>query len=129
MQSAAAAPAQYVDVWTLFKNRFFYKRNFDANGVGERSAIALARCLQPLKLVSEQGDWGKNDAILISYFVHTFYALDRLEKATASRRRNGEEPIYLAEHNDHLHFRTGLITEGEGVRVRRVRVRVSNSMP
>lgn len=91
-------------------NRFYFKKKYDSSGVLEKPAIALARCLQPLKMMAEPESWSTNDATLVSYFVHTFQALDRAQQTAADAPQNVEQPIYVAEHVDHIHFHTGLIT-------------------
>ena len=101
------SPARPNEVWTLFTNRFFFMRKSDGNGVTEKLASALARCLQPLKRMAEPEDWIENDAILVSYFVHTFHALDRAQNTVAE---NTEQLVYVAEHEGHIHFHTGLVT-------------------
>jgi len=106
-------PLRYNEVWTIFLNKFYFKRRVHTNGALEKQSNALARRLRPLKQMAEVEDWGENDIILVNYFVHTFQELHRLQTKTrtaASANQTGDDPIYLAEHDDHIHFHTGLIT-------------------
>ena len=79
------------------------------NGVREKPALALGRCLEPLKNLAEDECWGENNIILVNYFVHTFHGLYQARKKAAP---NQQEPgsLYLVEHNDAIHFHTGLVT-------------------
>jgi hypothetical protein len=109
--TATPPPLRYNEVWTLFTSRFYFKRSFDASGAFEKLSITLARCLQALKNMAEPEDWGPNDIILVNYFVHTFQALHRVQTTTtANERQIGDDPVYLAEHDDNIYFHTGLIT-------------------
>lgn len=85
-----------------FKQRFYV--NHWINGVRLDSFdLALQHYLQPLKNLAEQEDWGENDIILVNYFIHTFYNLDCFHQENRSIG-------YLKEHNEAIHFHTGLFT-------------------
>lgn len=89
-------------VWELFKQRFYV--NFWINGEKCPSIqLALVHYLAPLKNLADEEYWGENDSILVNYFVHTFVNLD-------SFHQDDRSIGYLKEHNDAIHFHTGLFT-------------------
>ena len=108
MGETAAAPSVHnwrrplSPVWELFKQRFYVNCWINGKKV-EPIELALQHYLRPLKDLAENEYWGENDIILVRYFVHTFYYLDRFHQ-------NDRSIGYLKEHNDAIHFHTGLFT-------------------
>ena len=86
----------------LFKQRFWVNCWIDGKKI-ESIELALQHYLQPLKDLAEDEDWGADDNILVNYFVYTFYYLDQFHQTDRSMG-------YLKEHNDAIHFHTGLFT-------------------
>ncbi|CAF1310272.1 unnamed protein product [Adineta ricciae] len=92
----------YNIVWGEFLDTFFINRYIDGYYSDVRPALAYA--LEPLKELAEKENWGPNDTILVSYFVHTFYELRKAQ-------RNNPDIRYIVEYEDWIYFNTGLITE------------------
>jgi hypothetical protein len=88
-------------VWEHFLGTFYVNRIVDSRKLKVQEALAY--CLEPLKEMAEDEDWGLNDIILVNYFVHTFYGLRNAQRKEPSGR-------YIVEYEDWIYFNTGLIT-------------------
>lgn len=90
-------------VWIEFLDTFYVNRRFDGGDLLEVKE-ALGRCLEPLKQMAEEENWGQNNINLVNYFVHTFDGLHQAQTREPNKR-------YIVRYNDWIYFNTGLITE------------------